>query len=228
MRILPAKAGAVLMAGLVLSGCVTMREDVLAPSSSGIVLDARTGAPVKDALVRYAGIEGVPAVTSGPDGGFRLDGLTDRRAMVVLPVSGVFRDARRIVASAPGMAQGYASAVFINRGGPARALDTVTVLLFEADAGDTPLHPLMRDCLQGPEQEHALHLAAHAAAIDPQSPPEWLDEKAADALYEHLWRVLPAHGFQSCAQMTTAYELFRAQTERLREVSQYRRERARP
>jgi hypothetical protein len=215
---LVANASAGVIACLCLTGCITKREHVLAPSTAGVVINAETGKPVKDAQVRYVGLEGSASVITGPDGRFTLEGLTDNRTIVALPVSGVFRDATTVRASAPDMAEGYASAAFINGGKPAQALYNVTVLMFPADAGQTALHALTRDCIEGPEQDHALHLAAYAGGIDPGSPPEWLDQDAAEALHEHLWLTLPASGFRPCEQMTAAYEMFRSQTERLQEI----------
>jgi hypothetical protein len=118
------------------------------------------------------------------------------------------------------MADGYASAAFINGGRPAQALYNVTVLMFQADAEKTTLHGLMRDCIEGPEQDHALHLAGYAAGIDPRSPPEWLDQDAAEALYEHLRYAVPSSSLRPCEQMTAAYEMLRTQTEPLRTFGQ--------
>jgi hypothetical protein len=169
--------------------------------------------------VRYAELERAKPFKTGPDGRFTLEGRTDKRTIVALPLGGVFRDRAPVLVSAPDMADGYASADFINGGKPAQALYKVTVLMFPADAGQTALHTLTRDCIEGSEQDHALHLADYAAGIDPGSPPEWLDQDAAEALHEHLWLTLPASGFRPCGQMTDAYEMFRTQTERLQEIS---------
>ena len=213
------KASAALIACLCVTACITRREHVLAPVASGVVINAGTGKPVDGALVRYAGLEGAKPFETGPDGRFRLEGRTDKRMIVMLPVGGMFRDATQVLVSAPDMADGYASAAFINGGRPVQALYKITVLIFPADAEETPLRTLTRDCINGPEPEHALHLAAYAAGIDPESPPQWLDRSTAEALHEHLWRTLPASGFQRCEKMTAAYEMFRTQTERLQEIA---------
>lgn len=211
------KSLAALIACLCLTACVTQREHVLAPAASGIVLDAGTGMPVEGAQVRYAGVDAVAPFTTGADGRFTLQGRTEKRTIVALPMGGVFRSTTQVQVSAPGRAEGYARAAFIDGGMPAKALYPVTVLMFPADAGETPLHDLMRDCTEGGEQEHALQLAGHVAGIDPDSPPAWLDEGAAEALDEHLRHALPSSGFQSCERMTEAYAMFRAQTEPLRD-----------
>jgi len=216
------KSSVVLMAGLCLTACITQREHVLAPVASGVVINAGTGKPVEGALVRYAELEGAKPFKTGPDGRFTLEGRTDKRTIVAMPLGGVFRDRTPVLVSAPDMADGYASADFINGGKPAQALYNVTVLMFPADAVKTPLHGLMRDCIEGPEQDHALYLADYAAGIDPGSPPEWLDEEAAEGLYEHVRYAVPASGFRPCEQMTAAYEMFRTQTERLQEISRSR------
>ena len=214
------KSSVVLIACLCLTACITQREHVLAPVASGVVINAGTGKPVDGALVRYAGLEAAKPFKTGPDGRFTLEGRTDKRTIVALPVSGVFRDRTPVLVSAPDMADGYASAAFINGGRPAQALYNVTVLMFPADAEKTPLHGLMRDCIEGPEQDHALHLADYAASFDPGNRPEWLDEDAAEALYEHLRYAVPSSSLQSCEQMTAAYEMLRTQTEPLRTFGQ--------
>lgn len=214
------KSSVVLIACLCLTACITQREHVLAPVASGVVINAGTGKPVDGALVRYAGLEAAKPFETGPDGRFTLYGRTDKRTIVALPVSGVFRDRIPVLASAPDMADGYASAAFINGGRPAQALYNVTVLMFPADAEKTPLHGLMSDCIDGPEQDHALHLADYAAGFDPGNPPEWLDEDAAEALYEHLRYAVPSSSLQSCEQMSPAYEMLRTQTEPLRTFGQ--------
>lgn len=214
------KSSVVLIACLCLTACITQREHVLAPVAHGVVINAETGKPVDGALVRYAELEGAKPFRTGPDGRFTLDGRTDKRTTVALPVSGVFRDRTPVLVSAPAMADGYASAAFINRGRPAQALYNVTVLLFPADAEKTPLHGLMRDCIEGPEQDHALHLAGYAAGIDPRSSPDWLDQDAAEALYEHLRYAVPSSSLLSCEQMTIAYEMLRTQTEPIRTFGQ--------
>lgn len=213
------KAGATAVACLGLSGCIQAREHVLAPSAAGRVIDVSTGKPVTGALVSYAGLEAAGRAETGPDGTFFLEGYAEKRVGVILPVSGVFRDAATVLASAPGMLEGYASAAFINGDKPAEALHAVTVVLFPADAGKTPLHALTEDCIEAGQQEHAVSLAGYIGGLDPRSPPQWLDQDVAEALYEHLWLTLPASGFQECSEMTAAYELFRSQTERLRAIT---------
>ncbi len=214
------KSSVVLIAGLCLTACITQREHVLAPVASGVVINAGTGKPVDGALVRYAELERAKPFKTGPDGRFTLEGSTDKRTIVALPMGGVFRDRTPVLVSAPDMADEYASADFINGGRPAQALYNVTVLMFPADAEKTPLHGLMHDCIGDPEQDHALHLADYVAGIDPGSPPDWLDQDTAEALYEHLRYAVPASSLRSCEQMTAAYEMLRTQTEPLRTFGQ--------
>jgi hypothetical protein len=209
------KTGVVGLACLCLTACVTRREFVVAPETGGVVIDAETGAPVEGAEVRFVGVDAIAAVMTGPDGRFALPGLTEKRTIVAMPMGGVFRSSTPVQASAPGRAEAFATAAFIQGGQPARALYRVTVLMFPPDAGETPLHALMSDCTAGAEHEHALQLAGYAAGTDPESPPAWLDADAVEALQEHLSLALPATGFQACARMTEAYAMFRAQTEPL-------------
>lgn len=202
---------AVALACLSLTACVTRREFVVAPETGGVVIDAETGAPVEGAEVRFAGVDAIAATVTGVDGRFALPGLTEKRTIVAMPVGGVFRSSTPVQASAPGRAEAFATAAFIQAGQPAGALYRVTVLMFPPDAGETPLHALMSDCTAGEGQEHALQLVGYVSGIDPANPPVWMDEEAVEALREHLQRALPSSGFRSCAQMNEAYALFRAQ-----------------
>lgn len=210
------RSSAALVAGICLTACITQREQVLAPDASGIVIFAGDDQPVDGAQVRYVGAEGLASAVTRPDGSFKLQGLTEKRTIVAMPMGGVFRDSTLVKVSAPGLADAYASAAFINGGQAAQALYRVVVLMFPADAPDTPLHSLMRDCIAVPEQDHALHLAGYVAAIDPENPPDWFDENTAEAISEHLRLALPSSAFLPCEQMSEAYEMFRAQTEPLR------------
>ncbi|MFN7180719.1 carboxypeptidase-like regulatory domain-containing protein [Hyphomonas sp.] len=203
------------VACLYLTACVTRREFVVAPETGGVVIDAETGAPVEGAEVRFGGVDAIASVVTGPDGRFALPGLKEKRTIVAMPMGGVFRDAARVQASAPGRAEAFATAAFIQGGRPASALYRVTVLMFPEDAAETALHALMRECTEGAEQAHALQFAGYVSGIDPANPPGWLDEDTVQALQEHLSLALPASGFQSCAQMNEAYALFRAQLEPL-------------
>lgn len=209
---------AIAAACLCLTACVTRREFVVAPETGGVVIDAETGAPVAGAEVRFAGVDAIAATVTGADGRFALPGLTEKRTIVAMPVGGVYRDAARVQASAPGRAEAFATAAFIQAGQPAGALYRVTVLMFPADAAETKLHVLTQDCVAGPVQDHALHLSGYVAGIDPTAPPDWLDAGTAAALDEHLRLSLPSSGFMACAQMSEAYELFRAQTEPLETI----------
>ncbi|MFN4025745.1 MAG: carboxypeptidase-like regulatory domain-containing protein [Hyphomonas sp.] len=216
MSNLAVTSSAILIASLCLTACITKREHVLAPSAEGIVIDAASDRPVAGAQVRYGGLERAAPAVTGADGRFSLEGRTEDRTIVAMPVGGVYRDSTLVHVSAPDLADGYASAAFISMGKPAQALYRVTVLLFPPDADETPLHAMMRDCIEGPEQRHALHLADHIAGLDPASPPAWLDEDAAEALEEHLSITLPASAFRDCERMDEAYAAFRAQTAALR------------
>lgn len=212
MTLFAMKSLAALIACLCLSACITQREHVLAPDTRGIVIDARQGVPIAGAQVRYAEVEAVAPVSTGADGGFVLPGLTDKRTIVALPLGGIYRSLTEVRVSASGLADGYASAAFINAGRPAKAVYRVVVLMFPPDAAETPLHALMRDCVDGPEQDHALHLAGYVSTLDPETPPVWFDEQTPEALLEHLQEALPSSGFMACERMNEAYEMFKAQT----------------
>lgn len=207
-----------LVACLGLTACITQSDVILAPDTRGVVIHAGTGQPVEGAQVRHAGLADAPTVVTGADGGFTLEGRTQRRLILTHPLGGVFRDARQVRVSAPGLADGYATAGFINiwTGGPGQTLYAVPVLMFPADAGETPLHALMRDCIQRPDQHHAVHVAAYVAVLDRASPPDWMDADAVKALTEHLNRVWPRSDLVACAQGEAAYDMFSAQIAPLR------------
>ncbi len=208
---------AALVACLGLTACITQSDVVLAPDTRGVVIHAATGRPVEGAQVRHAGLADAATVVTGADGGFTLEGRTRRRLILTHPMGGVYRDARQVRVSAPGLSDGYATAGFVNSwSGSGRTLYVVPVLMFPADAGETPLHALTRDCLPGPDKHHAVHVAAYVAALDPASLPDWMDADAVDGLIEHLDRVLPRAGFAACAQADAAYALFSTQAGALR------------
>lgn len=212
------KLAGTLVMGLCLAACVTTGQYILAPDAEGLVIDTATGRPLAGAEVRYVVLDGVSPVRTGADGRFSLEGRVERRTGLVLPVSGVYRDSARVQVSAPGLPDGYATVGFINgiRPGPPTepgpAIYPVIVLMFPADAGETPLQTLMQDCVEGPEQHHALRMVAYVAGLDAADPPDWLTPDTAEGLDEHLGRVLPSSGFQKCARMAEAWDLYKRQT----------------
>ncbi|MDZ4112815.1 MAG: hypothetical protein U1E18_24890 [Brevundimonas sp.] len=212
------KRAAALVMGLCLAACVTTGQYILAPDAKGLVIDTATGQPIAGAEVRYVALEGISPVRTDVDGRFTLDGRVERRTALVLPVSGVYRDATRVQVSVPGLPYGYATVGFINgiRSGPPveprPAIYPVIVLMFPADAPETPLHSLMQDCVAGPEQQHALQMVAYLAGLDAAEPPDWLTPDTAEGLQEHLGRALPSSGFMECARMSEAWAMFRRDT----------------
>jgi hypothetical protein len=207
-----------LMACLCLTACISQREHVLAPDARGIVIDALQNQPVQGATVRYPEVGALAPAITDAEGGFTLPGLTDKRMIVALPMGGIYRSLTEVRVSATGLADGYASAAFINGGRPAKAVYRIVVLMFPAAAAETPLHELMRDCVEGPEQDHALHLAGYVSTLDPKNPPVWFDEETPEALLEHLRHALPSSGFMACERMSEAYEMFKTQTEPLEAI----------
>jgi hypothetical protein len=208
-----------LLIGLCLAACVTTGQYVLAPDAEGLVIDAATGLPVAGAEVRYVGVEGASPVRTRADGRFSLNRRVERRTGLVLPVSGVYRDATRVQVSVPDMPDGYATAGFINgvRPGPPAepmpAIYPVIVLMFPADADETSLQVLMQDCVAGPEQHHALQVVEYLAGLDAADPPDWLTPDTAEGLDEHLSQMLPSSGFRKCARMSEAWALYTSETE---------------
>jgi hypothetical protein len=203
---------------LCLTACITRRDQVLAPDARGFVIHARTGQPVEGARVRFAGLDATPTAITAADGAFTLDGRTRSRLTIANPLGGLHRDSTPIQISAPGLADAYASAGFINGGRPTRTLYSVPVLMFPVDAPETPLHALTRDCLVGPQRHHALHLVGSIAGIDPNRPPDWLNGGTAEALRDHLSRVLPYEDFRACEQADQAWALYRTARAPLEDV----------
>lgn len=210
-----------LVALLGLTACISQREHVLAPTASGIVIDAGSHQPVEGAEVRYAGVEGAAPVMTGADGRFTLEGRTEMRTIMTLPVGGMFRDATLVRASVPGAGAGFSSAEFINGGQPAQALHEVIVLVFPQDTEAPPLRALMQDCIDKPEQDHAVRLVDHVSRMSLDERPDWLDPDAAIGLYEYVRLALPSSLFLACEHTSQAFEMFREQTETLREFGQY-------
>lgn len=212
------KLAAALVMGLGLTACVATGQYGLAPNAEGLVIDTATGQPIAGAEVRYVGLEGTAPVRTGTDGRFSLEGRSVRRTMLVVPMGGIYRDAARVQVSVPGLPDGYATAGFINglsQGSylpSMRGLYPVIVLMFPADAPETPLHALMQDCVDGPEQAHALQMVAYLAGVDAENPPDWLNTDTAEALDEHLGRMLTSSVFQACDRMTDAWAMFRRDT----------------
>lgn len=215
-----AKLLATTAASLCLAGCLTEREHVLAPDTHGMVVDAATGQPVEGARVRFSGLEDVQPVITGPDGRFVLDGRTEKRTIIALPVGGVFRDSAQIEAARPDRATGYASAGFINGLGPAQAEYSVVVMVFPADGEEVALEALTRDCTQRPEQRHAMRLATYISSLDRGNPPGWLDAGTAEALREHLSATLPSSFFLACEQRHEAYDMYAGHTDALRTLQE--------
>lgn len=207
-----------LVLGLGLASCVATGQYGLVPNAEGLVIDTATGQPIAGAEVRYVGLEGAVPVRTGADGRFSLEARTVRRTMLVTPMGGLYRDATRVQVSVPGLPDGYATAGFVNGlnqgpdDWPMQALYPVIVLMFPADAPETPLHALMQDCVEGPRQHHALQMVAYVAGLDAADPPHWLNPDTAKGLDEHLSRVLPSSGFQKCARMGEAWALYESQT----------------
>ncbi|KPF82979.1 hypothetical protein IP78_02770 [Brevundimonas sp. AAP58] len=197
---------------LSLAACITQREQVLAPDAGGVVIRAETGRPVQGARVRFVGRDALPPAITAADGRFTLQGQTERRVILAYPIGGVYRDTTGVMASVPGLADAYASADFVSAGRPASAMHDIPILMFPADAPDTPLHTLMADCVGEAEESHALHLATHVSTLDPGTPPDWLTPDRARALLEHLNRTHPFSRFQTCREASEAYALYSSAT----------------
>ncbi len=195
-----------------LAACITHRDQVLAPDAGGVVIDARTGRPVEGAQVRYPRFDAPASVITGADGRFALEGSTQGRIILAYPIGGVFRDTTSVMASAPGLGDAYASVDFINAGRPASAIHDIPILMFGADAPETPFDALTADCIGGTEERHALRVATHVSTLDSSTPPDWLTADRARAVLDHLNRTLPFSRFQTCREASDAYALYRSAT----------------
>lgn len=195
-----------------LAACVTHKDQVLAPDAAGVAINARAGRPVEGARVRFARSNAPASVITGADGRFALQGRTQGRIILAYPIGGVFRDTTSVMASAPGLGNAYASVDFINAGRPASGIRDIPILMFEADAAETPLHALMADCIGSAEEQHALRIATHVSTLDPAMPPGWLTADRAGAVLDHLNRIYPFSRFQTCQQASDAYALYSSAT----------------
>lgn len=212
------RAGLGALVMLALAACSVEREHVLAPDARGLVVDAETLAPVSGAVVRFTGLSGALASSSDESGRFALEGRTEMRRVMPV-VGGVYRDASHVQASASGYATGYASAAFINGLGPAQAEYPVIVMLIPQDAPEPDLARLMADCVETPEQRHAVHIAARLAALDGETAPGWLDTYAALGLEEHISMVLQPSLLLGCEHTDAAHETLQAYLSVLRTLA---------
>lgn len=205
LRTGPLRTGLVTLLALAITACAVEVEHVLAPDAYGLVVDADTLAPVQGAQVRFEALTGSLASMTDEEGRFSLEGRTEMRR-VMPAVGGVYRDASRLQASASGYEPGYSRAAFINGLGPAQAEYPVIVVLFPQGTAEPDLARLMADCLETPEQHHAVHIAARLAELDPQDLPAWLDTDAALGLEEHISLVLQPSLLLGCEQTQAAHE----------------------
>lgn len=201
----PLRTGLVTLLALAMTACAVEVEHVLAPDALGLVVDADTLTPVQGAQVRFEALTGSLASMTDEEGRFSLEGRTEMRR-VMPAVGGVYRDASRVHASASGYETGYSSAAFINGLGPAQAEYPVIVMLFPQGAGEPDLARLMADCLETPEQRHAVQIAARLAELDPQDLPAWLETDAALGLEEHVSFVLQPSLLLGYEQTQAAHE----------------------
>lgn len=212
------RAGLGALAILALTACAVEVEHVLAPDAQGLVVDANTLAPVQGAQVRFEALAGSLAASSDEDGRFALEGRTEMRRVMPV-VGGVYRDSSRVHASASGYETGYSSAAFINGLGPAQAEYPVIVVLFPQGAGEPDLARLMADCLETPEQRHAVQIAARLAELDRETSPGWLDTDTALGLEEHISNVLQSSLLLGCEQTQAAHETLQGHLSAFRTVA---------
>ncbi|MFC4725940.1 hypothetical protein AB6B38_11655 [Glycocaulis abyssi] len=218
MNTIPLRTGLVALMALALTACIIEREHVLAPDTQGLVVDGDTLAPVQGAQVRFEALNGSLASVADEEGRFFLDGHSEMRRVMPM-VGGVHRDASRVQASANGYETGYSSAAFINGLGPAQAEYPVIIMLVRQGADEPDLAGLMADCLETPEQRHAVHIAARLAELDPQGLPAWLDTEAALGLEEHISIVLRSSLLLDCEQTQAAHETLQGKLTAFRAIA---------
>lgn len=199
---------AALLAVPVLTGCLSEHEYAQAPGSAGLVITLAE-APVAGAQVMYPALDDPETAQTGDDGRFELAARMGERRRLIAP-GGVFADSTLVRARAPGMADGWASATFINGLGQAHAEDEVLVVMLDADADTgTPalaLSALAQDCLDRPEQRHALALAAWAGGLDRAEAPGWLTASRARSLDEHLRLTLNSGAVAACEDASQLHQ----------------------
>lgn len=207
---------AALMAAPVLAGCLSQHEYAEAPDSAGLVITL-AGAPVSGAQVSYHGLDDPQTVDTGEDGRFELDARMGERRRLIAP-GGVFAETTLVRARAPGLADGWSSAAFINGLGRPEAQHEVLVVMLDPDALAPELAARAQDCLQLPVQRHALALAGWAGGLDPDAAPDWLTPARARALDEHLGAALPSGAVRECADSSALYQDIRQSTDVLADI----------
>lgn len=218
---MPIRSGlAALMAAPLLTACLSQHEYALAPDSAGLVITL-AGAPVAGAQVSYRGLDDPQTVETGEDGRFELEARMGERRRLIAP-GGVFAETTLVRARAPGMADGWSSAAFINGLGRPEAEHEVLVVMLDPDAPAPELAARAQDCLQQPVQRHALALAGWAGGLDPEAAPDWLTPARARALDEHLGAALPSGAVRECADSSALYEDIRQSTDVLAGIGRNR------
>jgi len=198
---------AVLVAAPLLTACLSQYEYADAPDSAGLVITL-AGAPVAGADVSYARLDDPETTQTGDDGRFELAARMGERRRSFAP-GGVHADSALVLARAPGLADGWASATFINGLGRPDAEHEVLVVMLDADAPEPGLAALAQDCLRRPEQRHALALAEWAGGLDPDAPPAWLTPPRARSLDEHLRMTLSSGAVTACEASSQLYQEIR-------------------
>lgn len=196
-----------LLAAPLLAGCLSQHEYALAPDSAGQVITL-SGAPVAGAQVSYPGLEEPQTVETGEDGRFELEARMGERRRLIAP-GGVFAESTPVRARAPGLADGWASATFINGLGRPEAENEVLVVMLDAHAPAPALAALAGDCLERPDQRHALALADWAGGLDRASPPDWLTPERARWLDDHLRMTLSSGAVSACEDSSRIYQEIR-------------------
>ncbi|MCH8488509.1 MAG: carboxypeptidase-like regulatory domain-containing protein [Oceanicaulis sp.] len=201
---------AALLAAPLLTACLSQHEYAEAPDSAGLVITL-DGAPVAGAQVSYPGLEDAETVQADAEGRFQLAARMGERRRMVGP-GGVFADSALVRARAPGLSDGWASATFINGLDRPEAENEVLVVMLEADAPGPGLTALAQDCLQRPEQRHALALAEWAGGLDREAAPDWLTPERARWLDEHLRMTLSSGAVSACGESSQLYQNIREST----------------
>ncbi|MCW5724375.1 MAG: carboxypeptidase regulatory-like domain-containing protein [Maricaulaceae bacterium] len=153
------RLSAALICALLVSACWADRDRPLAPETSGLVLDAASGAPVAGAAADYPDVPQAGGAVSDAAGRFQLPGAVESRREMLLPGSGVYRDGALVRVRHDDYPGAFAWAAFLS--GLGAQEDSVLVLMItDMNPSAAGLDAYLEGCQPEPAERYALALAA--------------------------------------------------------------------